>query len=255
AKVFRAPSTPIEEIVAGTFEDVLGVTRVGVDDDFFALGGNSLIATQVTARLGSALDTHLAVRDLFEASTVAALAVRLEQNAGSGRTRPRLAAAERPERIPLSPAQQRYWFLNQFDTATSAVDNIPLAVRLSGTLDLSALEQAIGDVFARHEVLRTTYPASPDGPSQVILAASKTAPMLVPVPVDEAELLDRVIEFALTTFDVTVEVPLKVALFQVSGTDEHVLAFTVHHVAADGSSMGPLARDVMAAYVARSQGE
>ncbi len=175
AKVFRAPSTPIEEIVAGTFGDVLGVARVGLDDDFFELGGNSLLATQVTARLGAALDTGLAVRDLFEASTVVALAARVEHNAGSGRDRPRLEAGERPARIPLSPAQQRYWFLNQFDTATSAVDNIPLAVRLSGTLDVAALEQAIGDVFARHEVLRTTYPRLADGPHQVIRPGGRGA--------------------------------------------------------------------------------
>ncbi|MBF4999673.1 non-ribosomal peptide synthase/polyketide synthase, partial [Nocardia sp. BSTN01] len=259
ARQFRAPATPIEEIVAGTFSDVLGVTRVGLDDDFFELGGNSLIATQVTARLGAALDTQLAVRDLFEASTVAALAARLEQGAGSGRTRPKLVAGQRPQRIPLSPAQQRYWFLNQFDTTTSAVDNIPLAVRLSGALDVAAMERALGDVLARHEVLRTTYPRSADGPHQVILPATDTAPALEPVAVDESELLDRIIGFAMTTFDVTAEVPLKVALFRITGGDqsaeEHVLAFTVHHVAADGSSMGPLARDLMAAYAARVQGE
>ncbi|MFD6158690.1 amino acid adenylation domain-containing protein, partial [Nocardia sp. NPDC060255] len=254
AKVFRAPSTPIEEIVAGTFGDVLGVARVGLDDDFFELGGNSLLATQVTARLGAALDTRLAVRDLFEASTVAALATQVERNAGSGRRRPKLETGERPARIPLSPAQQRYWFLNQFDTTTSAVDNIPLAVRLSGALDVAALEQAIGDVFARHEVLRTTYPRSAEGPHQVIRPVAQSAAALTPVDVAEADLLNAVIAFALTTFDVTVEVPLAVALFRIA-PNEHVLAFTVHHVAADGSSMGPLARDVMAAYVARVQGD
>nr|WP_280345500.1 non-ribosomal peptide synthase/polyketide synthase [Nocardia neocaledoniensis] len=254
AKVFRAPSTPIEEIVAGTFGDVLGVTRVGADDDFFELGGNSLLATQVTARIGAALDTQLSVRDLFEASTVSALAATVERNAGSGRTRPRLTAGEPPARIPLSPAQQRYWFLNQFDTSTSAVDNIPLAVRLTGELDVPALEQAIGDVFARHEMLRTTYPASPDGPHQVILPIAQSRAEVHHIAVDEAELLGAVIEFAMTTFDVTREVPLKVALFELSETDR-VLAFTVHHVSADGSSMGPLARDIMAAYVARVQGE
>ncbi|WP_225732739.1 non-ribosomal peptide synthetase, partial [Nocardia sp. JCM 34519] len=254
AKVFRAPSTPIEEIVANTFADVLGVARVGLDDDFFGLGGNSLLATQVTARLGAALDTQLAVRDLFEASDVHAFAARVERAAGSGRSRPRLVAGERPERIPLSPAQQRYWFLNQFDTATSAVDNIPLAVRLSGELDVAALELAIGDVFARHEVLRTTYPRSADGPHQVIRPASASAVSLSPVEVAESELVGKVIEFALTTFDVTVEVPLKVALFRIA-PQEHVLAFTVHHVAADGSSMGPLARDLMIAYVARVGGD
>ncbi|MBC7302265.1 MAG: non-ribosomal peptide synthase/polyketide synthase, partial [Nocardia sp.] len=253
-KVFRAASTPIEEIVAGTFGDVLGVARVGADDDFFELGGNSLLATQVTARIGAALDIQLSVRDLFEASTVSALAARAEHNAGSGRTRPRLTAGERPAVIPLSPAQQRYWFLNQFDTSTSAVDNIPLAVRLTGELDVPALEQAIGDVFARHEMLRTTYPGSPDGPHQVILPISQSRAVVHRFAVTEAELLRTVIEFAMTTFDVTQEVPLKVALFELNETD-HVLAFTVHHVSADGSSMGPLARDIMAAYVARVQGE
>ncbi|MEU4455556.1 amino acid adenylation domain-containing protein, partial [Nocardioides sp. NPDC023903] len=240
--------------MAGTFGDVLGVTRVGADDDFFELGGNSLLATQVTARIGAALDTQLSVRDLFEASTVSALAARAEHNAGSGRTRPRLTAGERPAVIPLSPAQQRYWFLNQFDTSTSAVDNIPLAVRLTGELDVPALEQAIGDVFARHEMLRTTYPGSPDGPHQVILPVSQSRAVVHHIAVTEAELLGSVIEFAMTTFDVTREVPLKVALFQLDESD-HVLAFTVHHVSADGSSMGPLARDIMAAYVARVQGE
>ncbi|MEU0499432.1 amino acid adenylation domain-containing protein, partial [Nocardia sp. NPDC005998] len=254
AKVFRAPSTPIEEIVASIYCDVLGIARVGLDDDFFELGGNSLLATQVTARIGAALDTQLAVRDLFEASTVAALAAKAEHNAGSGRTRPRLVAGERPARIPLSPAQQRYWFLNQFDTATSAVDNIPLAVRLSGALDVAALEQALGDVFARHEVLRTTYPSSASGPHQVIQPADQAVPRLTVTDIDESDLLRMVIEFALTTFDVTVQVPLKVGLFRIAEHD-HVLAFTVHHVSADGSSMGPLARDVMAAYVARAQGE
>nr|WP_239476841.1 non-ribosomal peptide synthetase [Nocardia arizonensis] len=259
AKVFRAPTTPVEEIVAGVYADVLGVARVGLDDDFFELGGNSLLATQVTARLGAALDTQLAVRDLFESSTVVALATSVERLAGSGRTRPRLTTMQRPDLIPLSPAQQRYWFLNQFDTTASAVDNIPLAVRLSGSLDVHALAQAIGDVFARHEVLRTTYPSAEEGPRQVILPVATTPPELVPVEVSEDEIVETVIRFALTTFDVTREVPLKVALFRLVGTDsatdEHVVAFVVHHVAADGASMGPLARDLMAAYAARVNGE
>ncbi|WP_406236200.1 amino acid adenylation domain-containing protein [Nocardia sp. NBC_01009] len=252
-KAFRAPSTPIEEIVAGTFGDVLGVARVGLDDNFFDLGGNSLLASQVTARLDAALNTRLAVRDLFDASTVGALALLVERNAGSGRSRPRLVAGERPERIPLSLAQQRYWFLNQYDTATSAVDNIPLAVRLSGALDVVALGAAIGDVLIRHEVLRTTYPSAGDHPHQVIHPVPATPFALVPFDTDEADLVPALIEFALTTFDVTVEVPLAMALFRLS-PDEHVVAFVVHHVAADGASMGPLARDLMLAYAARVAG-
>ncbi|MGW4246000.1 amino acid adenylation domain-containing protein, partial [Nocardia sp. NPDC004722] len=256
AKVFRAPSTPIEEIVAGVFADVLGVGRVGMDDDFFELGGNSLIATQVTARLGTALDTQLAVRDLFEASTVAALAARVERSAGSG-ARPRLVAGERPEFMPLAPAQQRYWFLNQYDPSISAVDNIPAAVRFTGGLDRGALEQAIGDVVSRHEVLRTIYPQTAEGPHQVILPVSQVDVSLPVEDVTETELLGKVIEFIMTTFDVTVEVPLAVKLFRVTDGEntEHVLAFTVHHISADGASMVPMARDVMAAYLARANGD
>ncbi|WP_139793053.1 AMP-binding protein, partial [Prescottella equi] len=112
ATVFRAPTTAAEEVVAGVFADVLGVDRVGLDDDFFALGGNSLVATQVAARLGAALDAQVPVRVLFDASTVEALAARVQLLAGAG-ARKALVAGPRPERVPLSLAQQRMWFLNR----------------------------------------------------------------------------------------------------------------------------------------------
>ncbi|WP_068056818.1 non-ribosomal peptide synthetase [Nocardia xishanensis] len=251
-KEFRAPSGPLEELIAELFGEALGSQEpIGADDDFFALGGNSLIATQVMARLGSALGGRLEVRELFNASTVAGLAARLAQNTAAP-ARPALIAGPRPETIPLSPAQRRYWFLNQFDTAASAVDNIPLAVRLIGALDVDALGQAIADVVARHEVLRTTYPGSDEAPRQLIHPASEL-PELVPVDIPEGELQSAVVDFALTTFDVTAEVPFAVTLFRLAPT-EHVLAIVVHHVAADGASMNPLARDVMTAYAARAAG-
>ncbi|MEV6432966.1 amino acid adenylation domain-containing protein, partial [Nocardia sp. NPDC051463] len=165
AQVFRAPSTPIEEIVASVFAEVLGIERVGVDDDFFALGGNSLLATHTVARIGAALDAQVPVRRLFEASTVAGLAVKVEQDAGAG-GRKALVAGPRPEQIPLSLAQQRMWFLNRFDTESAAY-NVPVAVRLTGELDVVALQQAIADVVARHEILRTVYPEIDGAPVQV----------------------------------------------------------------------------------------
>ncbi|WP_139280021.1 AMP-binding protein, partial [Rhodococcoides yunnanense] len=113
AAVFRAPSTPVEEAVARVFSEVLGVDRVGVDDDFFALGGNSLIATQVVSRLGVALDAVVPVRLVFEAPSVGGLAVRVEASVGSG-VRVPLVAGVRPVVVPLSLAQQRMWFLNRF---------------------------------------------------------------------------------------------------------------------------------------------
>lgn len=130
--MYQAPITTVEETVAQVFSEVLGVAQVGRDDDFFELGGNSLIATRVAARLGEALDTSVPVRALFEASTVQSLAVRLELHAGSGATAPPLVQQPpRPARIPLSLAQQRMWFLNRFEPA-SAVNNVPAAIRISG---------------------------------------------------------------------------------------------------------------------------
>ncbi|BDB61765.1 hypothetical protein RDE2_35590 [Rhodococcus sp. RDE2] len=249
---FRAPSTPVEEIVAGVFAEVLGVERVGADDDFFALGGNSLIATQVAARLGAALDTSVPVRVLFEASTVEALAARVEAHTFDGGRAP-LVARERPERVPLSLAQQRMWFLNRFDTG-SAVNNIPVAIRLSGELDVAALQAAVADVLGRHESLRTVYPEVDGVGFQQVLSVAEVVPDLSPVAVAESDLLARATEVVGAGFDVTVEVPLRVRLFAVSES-EHVLVLVVHHIAADGFSMGPLTRDVVTAYAARVAGD
>ncbi|WP_288048804.1 non-ribosomal peptide synthetase, partial [Nocardia sp.] len=248
-KVFRAPSTPIEEIVAQIFGEVLGIGRIGVDDDFFDLGGNSLIATQVASRLGIALDTRVPVRMLFDASTVAALAARVESRAGDG-ARKALVARERPEDVPLSLAQQRMWFLNRFDTE-SAVNNIPVAIRLSGELDVAALQVAVIDVIDRHESLRTVFPETASGPVQVVLDAAQIVPDLTPYRVTENTLFDHLIDLASMAFDVTSEVPLHARLFEISET-EYVLGMVMHHISADGWSMGPLARDVMVAYAART---
>ncbi|WP_141717962.1 non-ribosomal peptide synthase/polyketide synthase, partial [Nocardia altamirensis] len=254
---FRAPSTPIEEIVAQVFGEVLGVERVGADDDFFTLGGNSLIATQVASRLGTALDTRVPVRMVFDASTVVALATRIESHAGDG-ARPELVARARPERVPLSLAQQRMWFLNRFSAgsadAESAVNNIPVAIRLSGELDVAALQIAVIDVIDRHESLRTVFPDTTSGPVQVILDAAQIVPDLTPVPVTETTLLEHLIELASLAFDVTVEVPLHARLFEINES-EYVLGMVVHHISADGWSMTPLARDIMVAYAARAHWE
>ncbi|MFD6273353.1 amino acid adenylation domain-containing protein, partial [Nocardia asteroides] len=252
AQAFRAPSTPIEEIVAGVFADVLGAERVGADDDFFALGGNSLLATQVAARLGAALDSRVPVRLLFEASTVAGLAVKVEQGAGAGGRRA-LVAGPRPAQVPLSLAQQRMWFLNQFDTS-SAVNNIPVAVRLTGALDVEALQLAVADVLARHETLRTVYPSADGTPHQVILPVEGNVPDLTPETVAPDEVPDRIAGLISTGFDVLDEVPLRAKLLRLAD-DEFVLVFVAHHISADGWSMGPLTRDVMVAYAARAAGE
>ncbi|SUE14960.1 non-ribosomal peptide synthetase [Rhodococcus gordoniae] len=252
AREFRAARTPIEEIVAGVYADVLGVARVGADDDFFELGGNSLVATRVASRISDALGTRVPVRELFESPTVAALAVRLESR-GTGEDRPRLEARPRPERVPLSLAQQRMWFLNRFDPDSPAY-NLPVALRITGSLDARALEAAVADVIDRHEILRTVYPESEDGPVQVVLPAAGAVPDLTPVEVVPGDLEAAVTALAVAGFDVTADAPLRARLFRLDA-DDHVLAFVVHHISADASSMAPLTRDLMTAYMSRLAGE
>ncbi|WP_157108693.1 non-ribosomal peptide synthetase, partial [Aldersonia kunmingensis] len=254
AAVFRAPTTPIEQTVAGVFADVLGAQRVGLDDDFFALGGNSVLATQVVARLGAALDTRVPVRVIFEAPTVERLAAAVESHTGKGRVA--LVAGPRPERIPLSLAQSRMWFLNQLDP-DSSLYNIPMAIRLSGQLDTAALQLAVADVVARHESLRTIYPEIDGLGFQQVLPASEAVLDLSPVPVVQAEVFAEVAGFVGHGFaDLTERAPVRGRLFRLTDTaDEFVLVVVVHHIAGDGFSVGPLARDVMVAYESRTRGE
>ncbi|MFJ8391177.1 AMP-binding protein, partial [Streptomyces sp. NPDC094438] len=150
----REPRDPVEEALCGLYAQVLGLETVGVDDSFFDLGGHSLLATKLVSRARAALRTALSVRDVFEAPTVAELALRARTG---GRPRPALTPAPRTGTLPLSSAQRRLWFLNRLDP-DSAAYNMPLAVRLSGVLDVGALEGALGDVVSRHESLRTVFP-------------------------------------------------------------------------------------------------
>ncbi|MRH91646.1 amino acid adenylation domain-containing protein [Nocardia sp. SYP-A9097] len=254
AKTFRAPATPIEEIVAGVFADLLGTDRVGSDDDFFDLGGNSLIATRAVARVNEALDTNVAVRELFETSTVSGLAARIVPGTGAG-ARPPLIAGERPARVPLSLAQQRMWVLNQFDPDSPAY-NIPMAIRLQGALDVPALRQAVEDVLTRHEVLRTRYPESAPGASayQDILSVAEVLP--AGLEVERAQDIGaRVGELVFTGFDVAQRVPVRVRLITGDDPDDYLLVLVAHHISADGASMAPLARDLMTAYLARAAGQ
>ncbi|WP_245663124.1 non-ribosomal peptide synthetase [Nocardia inohanensis] len=254
---YRRPGTVTEELVAGVYAEVLGLDRVGVDDDFFELGGSSLVAAKAVARMGSLLGTTVGVRLLFEDATVGGLAARLD--AGIGETaRPALVAGERPQRLPLSPAQQRMWFINRFDRESIAY-NLPVALRLTGALDVDALDAAFADVLERHETLRTVYPETPQGPAQVILPVAQVFSGLTVTEVTEPELAQRIPQILTTTFDVTTQVPVRVELLRVLDaagefSGEHVLAGVLHHISADGSSVVPFVRDFMLAYAARLSG-
>ncbi|MFD6395326.1 amino acid adenylation domain-containing protein [Nocardia sp. NPDC060249] len=211
---YLAPRTPIEQAVAAVFAEVLGSERVSVDQSFFELGGNSLSATKVVARVNSALGSTIALRDLFDAPSVAQLSARVVPAAEGSPGRPALAPRLRPDRIPLSPAQQRMWVLNQLDPDSSAY-NIAIALRLTGTLDVEAMRRALADVVERHESLRTRYPADAEGPRQVIVGIDTAVPSMPLIDTEDgAPLRDQINELAGTGFDLTRHAPLRVSLFR-----------------------------------------
>ncbi|WP_329298201.1 amino acid adenylation domain-containing protein [Streptomyces sp. NBC_00659] len=246
----RGPRTPQEETLCALFADVLGVPTVGIDDNFFALGGHSLLATRLVSHIRTTLNVELPVTALFETPTIATLTAQITE-ADSARTA--LTAMERPARIPLSPAQNRLWFLNKLEGA-NATYNVPVAFRITGDLDADVLEQALNDVVVRHESLRTVFQEIDEGSAQVVLGTDAVDVKLHQVTCSAGELHPALLDAGQYVFDLAAELPLRTTLFTV-GPDEHVLLLLVHHIASDGTSMGPLGRDVETAFRARLQGQ
>ncbi|MGK5549613.1 amino acid adenylation domain-containing protein, partial [Streptomyces sp. URMC 127] len=246
----RAPRTPQEEVLCGLFAEVLGLPRVGVDDGFFDLGGHSLLATRLISRIRKVLSVEFPVRKLFDFPTVAGLAQWLNGTDGA-RSGP--APMERPDVLPLSYAQQRLWFLHKLE-GPSATYNMPLALRLTGRVDGEALRQALTDVVARHESLRTVFPDAAGQPQQRILAPEEAELRWEVRHVGEEELPAALAQAARHGFDLGTELPVRGWLF-VTGPTECVVLLLMHHIAGDGWSMGPLARDLVGAYAARRYGD
>src|SRR5262249_52044248 len=166
---FTAARTPIEEMTAGIWAELLGVEQVGVHDNFFELGGHSLLATQVISRLRDAFQIELPLRTLFVSPTVAETAQKIASHLEQGTSleTSEIEPISRDGELPLSFAQQRLWFLDQLETGSSSY-NMPAAVRLKGVLKADALEQSFREIVRRHEVLRTTFRMVNGRPIQVI---------------------------------------------------------------------------------------
>ncbi|WP_030785556.1 non-ribosomal peptide synthase/polyketide synthase [Streptomyces sp. NRRL S-920] len=241
-----APRTPAERLVAAAWTDVLDTAEVGADDDFFALGGDSILAVRVTSRLRAAFGTEVSPRLLFTHPTLRDLAAALGQPGGAD-TADVIPATAPDAPAPLSYAQQRLWFLDRFEPGGTEFTTLSV-LRLRGPLDSAALRTALDGLVARHEALRTTF-AEHDGQARQIVHPPRPVDLpVLDLPADAAldTLVDRV---AAAPFDLAAGPLLRAHLARFAA-DEHVLVLAVHHIVTDGWSIGVLARDLGELYAA-----
>ncbi|HEY7769566.1 condensation domain-containing protein, partial [Longimicrobium sp.] len=257
-ETYVAPRTPVEEVLAGIWAEVLGVERLGVEDGFFELGGHSLLATRVVSQVREAFGVELPLRALFEAPTVAGMAARVEEMRGAGAAvLPPVVPVERTGALPLSFTQQRLWFLEQLGSAGS-VYHLHKSLRLRGALDVDALAQALDGVVARHEALRTTFAQVDGAPVQRIAPAAASGFHLVEhdlaARADAEAELDRLIAGeARAPFDLERGPLVRGRLVRLA-EDDHVLVLAMHHLVTDGWSFGVLFDELSALYAAHRDG-
>jgi amino acid adenylation domain-containing protein len=252
------PRTPVEEILVGIWSKVLGVERLGIRSNFFDLGGHSLLATQVVSRLRKVLQIEMPLRSLFEHPTIAALAENIEavKKTQQAACSTEILSGTRQADLPLSFAQQRLWFLEQFEPGSYAY-NMPGAIRLTGRLDVAALERSFNEVVRRHEALRTTFKLKDGEPVQIVSPA-----LTLTLPVQDlsakAESEREAIAFNLASdeaarpFNLERGPLLRVNLLRFAEED-HLMLVTLHHIICDGWSLNIFLRELTELYGAYSQ--
>ncbi|HYR08161.1 MAG TPA: condensation domain-containing protein, partial [Longimicrobium sp.] len=255
---YVAPRTPVEEVLAGIWAEVLRLERVGVTESFFEMGGHSLLATRVVSRVRELFAIELPLRALFEGPTVAELAGRVEEiRRADLPVLPPVVPTECTDAVPLSFAQERLWFLDRLEPGSTTY-NIPAALRLTGALDEAALERSLGEIVRRHEALRTVFAEVDGSPVQVI---SPFGGFALPVedlsPLAEADreaaVKSRAVEEARRLFDLAAGPLFRAALLRL-GAEDHVLLLSMHHIVSDAWSMGVLLRELSALYEAYREG-
>jgi amino acid adenylation domain-containing protein len=256
--VLIAPRNEVEEKIAQIWQQVLNIPSLGIDDNFFELGGNSLLATQVISRIRKAFGVETSLQNLFQAPTIAQLSQLIAvDNSQSSSVTYIIQPTERTEDLPLSFAQSRLWFIDQYEGA-NAIYNIFQGLRLEGKLNIEALEKAVNALIVRHETLRTGFLSSEGEPVQIILPQlTLTIPVtdLGELSLEEQGLQVQhlVTQESHKPFDLKNPPLLRVSLFRLGATT-HVLLLTIHHIIADGWSMGVLNRELSHLYQAACQG-
>ncbi|WP_122859806.1 non-ribosomal peptide synthetase, partial [Pseudomonas viridiflava] len=249
---YQAPQGELEIALAAIWSELLQVERVGRHDRFFELGGHSLLAMRMVSQVRQRLSLELALGDLFADSALAAVARCL---GSTGRSElPAIQVIRHEGPVPLSFAQQRLWFLAQMEDANSAY-NIPLGLQLNGQLDTRALKRALERIVVRHDSLRSRF-IQQEGEARVEAAAASVVPDLLwqDLRGQDEQALQRVVrEEAAQPFDLLDDLPIRGRLLCLA-EDRHVLLLTLHHIVADGWSLGVFTRELTALYRAFSQG-
>ncbi|MEE1768204.1 amino acid adenylation domain-containing protein [Streptomyces sp. JV185] len=234
------------------FSQVLGTGPVGPDDDFFSLGGHSLLAARLLGRIHTVLGAEIDIRGLFEAPTPALLAPLVDTAPPAPAAAP-AAPGTASGALPVSHAQHRLWFLDRI--GAGAAYNLPMLVRLRGTVDTAALDEALAAVAGRHEVLRTVFEESDGAPVRRVLSGAAARPPLRHLRVGGDSMEREIEREARRCFDLRAELPVRATLFTSrERPDEHALLVLVHHIAGDGWSLRPLFRDLSRAYEAQVRG-
>ncbi|MCK5056392.1 MAG: amino acid adenylation domain-containing protein, partial [Candidatus Aminicenantes bacterium] len=250
---YIAPRTHTEETLVKIWCEILQVDKIGTRDNFFQLGGHSLLATQVISRVRDEFNTELSVRSIFEAPVLSEFAEIIEKIVSPEIPIPPLEPVKREGNILLSFAQQRLWFLDQFEPDTASY-NIYHALRLSGHLKVEALEGTFNEIVHRHEALRTVFTSKDGIPSQVVLKAVRFVLPVVdleqlPEPKCEDTAEKLAVEEANHPFNLSRGPLFRVTLLRLSDTN-HILLLTIHHIVSDGWSMGVLISEMKELYTA-----
>ncbi|MBR8838801.1 MAG: amino acid adenylation domain-containing protein [Stigonema ocellatum SAG 48.90 = DSM 106950] len=257
---YVAPSTPVEEMLAQIWVQVLRVKQVGIHDNFFELGGHSLLATQLLSHIRNIFKLELPLRSLFAAPTVAEFAQQIKQlqQQNLKLSAPPILPRASDAQLPLSFAQQRLWFLDQLQPSSSLY-NVPIALRLLGTLDQVALEQSLQEIIHRHEALRTNFIIIDGQPTQVIQTQTNWTVSIVDLKhlsTTEQEIATQQLaqQQAIQPFNLATESLVRATLIVLSET-EHALLVCMHHIVFDGYSVDLFVLELAALYNAYSQGQ